>query len=146
MGGLSEHFSKKEFECPCCHQVIINKKLIEKLEKVRTAIGNNPINITSGYRCKKYNTSIDGDINSPHLVGLAADTQCKYSIIDYALMASKVGGIRLGIYPNHLHIDIIEPHPSKFWLVKKYGGKYIYSKYENDLKSFLKGVIGNVID
>ena len=146
MGDLSANFSKWEFECPCCHKIVVNQELVEKLEEVRAAIGNNPITITSGYRCKEYNASINGDINSPHILGLAADTQCKYSIIDYALMAEKVEGIRLGIYPNHLHFDIVKPHPSRYWLVKKYGGKYIYSKNENNLRSFLKGVIGNAVN
>ncbi|GAF67652.1 unnamed protein product, partial [marine sediment metagenome] len=41
-------------------------------------------------------------------------------------------------YPNHIHLDIVKPHPSKYWLVKKYGQKPIYSGNEKNLAKFLK--------
>jgi len=146
MGNLSEHFDSSEFRCPCCKKVKIDLKLIDKLEIVRQVIGNIPIEITSGYRCKKYNQSIGGYSDSPHLTGLAADTKCGLRIVDYALAADLVTGIRLGLYPNHLHIDIIDPWPSKYWVVMKYGSMPIYSKYEYDLKIFLKGVMGDAFN
>ena len=140
MGDLSAHFSKSEFQCPCCGKVKINPRLITKLEEVRKAIGDIPIKITSGYRCKKYNQSINGYIDSPHLYGLAADTRRKgLTIIEYAFKANyRVEGIRLGIYPNHLHIDINPPNPSKYWIVKEYNSKPIYSGKETDLNKFMK--------
>ena len=144
MGDLSAHFSKSEFECPCCKKVKINPKLIIKLEEVRKAIGNIPIEITSGYRCKKYNQSINGYSDSPHLYGLAADTRCGLRTVEYALKAELVQGIRLGLYPNHLHIDIEKQAPSRFWFVRTYNSTPIYSKNEYDLKKFLKEVIGLV--
>ena len=138
MGDLSRNFSKWEFECPCCGKIIISPKLINKLEEVRRVIGNIPIDITSGYRCKKYNQSINGYIDSPHLSGLAADTKCKgLTIIEYTLKAETIEGIRLGIYPNHLHLDIKNPAPSRFWFVRTYNSAPIYSKNEYDLKKFL---------
>ena len=147
MGDLSKHFSKSEFKCPHCGKIIINMQLISKLEEIRKAIGNRPIIITSGYRCKTYNASIDGCLNSPHIEGLAADIKVyDFSIIDLALRANIVQEIRLGLYPNHLHIDIKKPSPSKYWLVREYNSTPIYSKNEKDLKKFLKGVIDNVIN
>ena len=146
MGNLSANFSKYEFQCPCCGKVKINPRLITKLEEVRKAIGDIPIEITSGYRCKKYNQSINGYSDSPHLYGLAADTRCKLGIIDYALKANLVEGIRLGIYPNHLHIDIENPVPSRYWFVRTYNSTPIYSKNEKDLKKFLIEVKANVVN
>jgi hypothetical protein len=144
MGDLSLHFNKKEFECPCCKRVIVNPKLIDKLETISGIIGNLPITITSGYRCEEYNDSIDGDPNSAHLIGEGADIKTSLSSIDLALEAELVRDIRIGIYPRHLHVDIRPACPSRFWFCHKYGQPLIYSKGENDLKKFLKKVINNV--
>ena len=148
MGDLSANFSKYKFQCPCCGKVKINPRLITKLEEVRKAIGDIPIKITSGYRCKKYNQSINGYVDSPHLYGLAADTKCKgLTIIEYAFKANyRVEGIRLGIYPNHLHIDVEKPVPSRYWFVRTYNSTPIYSKNEYDLKKFLIEVKANVVN
>jgi uncharacterized protein YcbK (DUF882 family) len=143
MGDLSLHFSTNEFECPCCKKVEVNTKLIDRLETIRGIIGNLPIEITSGYRCAKYNTSIDGDSNSAHLTGEGADIKTSLSSIDLALKAEVIKDIRLGLYPAHLHIDIKKANPSRFWFCHKYGDPLIYSKGENDLKKFLKKVINN---
>lgn len=140
---MSKHFKQEEFLCPCCKKGKVNPKLIDKLETIREVIGNIPIEIVSGYRCKAYNQSIGGYADSPHIIGLAVDTKCKLRIVDYAILADLVAGIRLGLYPNHLHIDIENPWPSKYWVVRKYGSLPIYSKYEYDLRIFLREVIGN---
>ena len=72
--------------------------------------------------------------------GNAADIQVKgLTPIKLALIIAKsVTGIRIGIYPNHVHIDVIPPNPSRFWLVKKYNQAPIYSGNEMDLKNFLR--------
>lgn len=142
MGDLTEHFNKWEFKCPCSEckhrKIHIDLNLIYRLEEIRELIGNKPINITSGLRCKAENNRVGGSKNSPHVLGKAADIQVKeVKPIEVALMAKLVNGVRLGIYPNHLHVDVVPPNPSKFWLVKKYGGEYIYSKKEKDLVKFL---------
>lgn len=46
---------------------------LQVLEPARKAIGNKPITITSGYRCKKLNEAVGGAANSYHLQGRAAD-------------------------------------------------------------------------
>jgi len=72
--------------------------------------------------------------------GNAADIQVKgMTPIKLALIIAKsVTGIRIGIYPNHVHIDVLPPNPSRFWLVKKYGQVPIYSGSENNLEKFLR--------
>ena len=138
MTKLSANFNSDEFKCPCCGKINISTMLIDKLQQLRDLI-NKPIIITSGYRCPAYNKKIGGYSHSPHLTGEASDIQVKgMSPITIAGIAQRIHNIRLGIYPNHLHIDICPANPSKYWLVKKYGDKPIYSKREKDLAKFLK--------
>ena len=143
MGDLTEQFSKYEFKC-CCSEckhrkIHIDLNLVYRLEEIREIIGNKRIDITSGIRCKAENNRSGGDSNSPHVLGKAADIQVKgIKPVEVALMAELVGGVRIGVYPNHVHFDVIPPNPSKFWLVKKYGQTPIYSGYETDLKKFLR--------
>jgi len=143
MGDLTEHFSKYEFKCPCSEckhrKIHIDLNLVYRLEEIREIIGNKRIDITSGIRCKAENIRSGGDSNSPHLLGKAADIQIKeVKPVEVALMAEPVDGVRIGIYPNHVHIDVLCPNPSRYWLVKKYNQTPIYSGYETDLKNFLR--------
>jgi len=140
---LSEHFQSWEFKCPCSEckhkKIHIDLNLVYRLEEIREIIGNKRIDITSGIRCKAENSRSGGDSSSPHLLGKAADIQIKgVKPVEIALKAEKVNGVRIGIYPNHVHIDVICPNPSRFWLVKKYNQTPIYSGYENDLEKFLR--------
>jgi len=143
MGDLTEHFSKYEFKC-CCSEckhrkIHIDLNLVYRLEEIRELIGGKPINITSGVRCKAENSRSGGDSNSPHVLGKAADIQVKeVKPVEVALMAERVEGVRIGVYPNHVHIDVMPANPSRFWLVKKYGDNPIYSGNENDLEKFLR--------
>lgn len=137
---LSKNFTSEEFQCSCgkCEVKRISPTLVKKLQSLRDRVGE-PIYITSGVRCKAYNKKIGGHPKSPHLDGLAVDCNVKSWVpIDFAIMASKIANIRIGIYPNHIHIDVVPPHPSKYWLVKKYGQKVIYSGSEKNLAKFLK--------
>ena len=135
---INKNFTLDEFKCPCCGEIDISTILIDKLQQLRDLI-NKPIIITSGYRCQHYNKSVGGYSHSPHLTGEASDIQIKgMSPTTIAGIAQRISYIRLGIYPNHLHIDIRPANPSKYWLVKKYGDKPIYSKREKDLAKFLK--------
>lgn len=72
--------------------------------------------------------------------GNAADIQVKgMTPIKLALIVAKnVTGIRIGIYPNHVHIDVIPANPSRFWIVKKYGQAPIYPGSEDNLEKFLR--------
>jgi|SRR3990167_8175779 len=69
---LSEHFSSKEFECPCCQQIKYSNDFIFTLEQFRQDI-DKPILISSGYRCPKHNQDVGGSPRSQHMEGRAAD-------------------------------------------------------------------------
>lgn len=46
------------------------------MERIRAALENRPINITSGYRCEKLNNLVGGSRLSQHLTGQACDFVC----------------------------------------------------------------------
>ncbi len=137
MTKLSEHFHDYEFVCPCCNGGIVADELVLKLQQLRDTI-NKPIKVTSGYRCPIENKKVGGAKNSAHLLGEGVDIQTELSTVTLAMIASKIKGIRIGIYERHLHIDVRPANPSKYWLVKAYGKKAIYSGNEKNLAKFLK--------
>lgn len=81
---LTENFTLEEFQRSAkatAHHIdnripdeyIANvKKLAELLQIVRYELGE-PITVTSGYRCHKLNTLVNGAANSDHKYGAAAD-------------------------------------------------------------------------
>ena len=137
MTKLSEHFHDYEFVCPCCNGGIVSEILVLKLQQLRDTI-NKPIKVTSGYRCPIENKKVGGAKNSAHLLGEGVDIQTELSTVTLAMIACKIEGIRIGMYPNHLHIDVRPANPSKYWIVKKYKQKAIYSGREKNLAKFLK--------
>jgi zinc D-Ala-D-Ala carboxypeptidase len=52
------------------------RALAEGLERVRSALGNKPIHINSGYRCEALNRKVKGARHSRHMEALAADIVC----------------------------------------------------------------------
>lgn len=82
---VSEHFSTKEFSCPCrlesCRLQKISVELLLKLEVVRQQVGR-ALQITSGFRCKGYQRELQKRgyktaKKSQHLQGNAADFTCR---------------------------------------------------------------------
>lgn len=58
-------------------ELLVNAMLtLEKLEEVRKILGNNPILISSGYRCAELNKLVKGSATSAHSFALAADFAC----------------------------------------------------------------------
>ena len=128
---LSKNFDTKEFACPCCDGVMVDNGLVSKLQILRDLI-DLPINISSGYRCRRENKKVGGYPDSPHIDGIAADIIV--SDFDYgelALLALEAGFYRVGLYPfsnsKFLHLDIKPPSPSQAWIRWK-NGKYTYYK------------------
>jgi len=69
---ISPNFNLCEFQCPCCHAVIVHRRLVVALQKLRDSLSR-PITITSGYRCAPHNKAVGGVKGSLHMRGLAAD-------------------------------------------------------------------------
>ena len=138
---------RDKMRCPCkeCEErpYDINDLLLEllyKLEQRLKELGYNLI-ITSGKRCPAYNASVGGYANSPHIFGKAADIKVEgISILELAKICVEIGFSRVGIYPNHVHVDVVRPYPSKYWYVARYGSKAIYSGKEYDFEKFIKKV------
>ena len=107
---MSEHFSEAEFACHCgCGENKINPKLIELLERIRTAFGK-PIKIVSGHRCEKHNKECGGKPHSQHLLGNAADIQVQsikpVEVQNYLLKHFDDDCRGLGRYNSFTHIDV----------------------------------------
>lgn len=111
-GRLAEHFRAKEFACGCdrdeCRTVVVHWALIRLLERMRKQL-EQPLYVSSGYRCPKRNREIGGAPESLHLAGMAADVQASTSIEHLAKVAEAVGAGGIGVYPRHCHVDVGEP-------------------------------------
>ena len=73
---ISDHFMFSEFACRCgCGGGDLDglRSLCGALEVVRSEAGDKPITITSGYRCRRYNTRVKGAKASRHTQSIAAD-------------------------------------------------------------------------
>lgn len=103
MGDLTENFSAKEFNCPCCGMNNLKPKFVWKLQDAKDWLKAQgimmPFVILSGCRCEKHNKDIDGGPDSSHLTGWAADIKCSDSGARYWLLAGlrMVGFRRYGV-------------------------------------------------
>jgi hypothetical protein len=79
---LSPHFSLEELthtdhrtieNVPNSSEINNLKRVADLLEEVKTLLGNKPVMILSGFRCKKLNDAVGSKDTSQHLVGCAAD-------------------------------------------------------------------------
>jgi len=108
------NFSLSEFDCPCCGKNETSHKLISLLDYVRSIIGM-PMEVNSGYRCKKHNKKINGNPESEHLTGEGADIKCESSKMRYLLIktALSIGFNRIGDYPTWIHLGISQDRPQE---------------------------------
>jgi Peptidase M15 len=77
---MSAHFSYSEFRCkgtaiPECRRIWALRTHVRRLEAYRAKIGNKPVRIVSGCRCKQRNQAVGGAKSSQHLFGAASDIQ-----------------------------------------------------------------------
>lgn len=82
------------------------RRLMWRLEALRTKLGNNPIKLTSGFRYYTYNKKIGGANNSQHIYGKAADISVRNvspEKVYKAARESSFGG--LGLYNSFVHVD-----------------------------------------
>ncbi|MGC4937750.1 D-Ala-D-Ala carboxypeptidase family metallohydrolase [Kribbella sp. DT2] len=88
-----------------------------QLEALRHALGDQPLNISSGFRSIPCNAQVGGASNSEHLYGRSADLTGVHSFCKMAQQARNhgFGGILGPGYPDHndhTHLDI---RTSNFW-------------------------------
>ena len=104
---MSKNFDMKEFVDRRTGEVKVNPSLLERLEALRAELGNVPVIINSGFRSMSSNREVAGAEDSQHLFGNAADIsvpgKTPQEIADAAI---KVGFTGIGIYPNHVHVDV----------------------------------------
>ena len=94
--------------------------LAAALEKVRAVLGNNPIQINSGYRSPEVNKAVGGARASAHLTGQAVDFTCPGFGTPLAVCeAIKAAGIELDQliheYGRWVHLGI-NPSPRRQYL------------------------------
>ena len=106
---ISEHFYLIEFESPDTHEVMLDFRLLIRLEMVRDC-ALSPIIIRSGYRTPEHNTSIPGAAkNSYHLKGMAADISCKKLTFSELLsIVTRCGFNGIIVHNKHqyIHVDV----------------------------------------
>lgn len=109
MGDLTINFSRSEFACKCgCGFDVVDFELLNVLQGIRYTYGR-PIIITSGCRCRAYNSSVQGARDSQHCYGKAADIVVDgvepVKVYDYlsSIFEDRYG---IGKYDNWTHLDV----------------------------------------
>lgn len=117
MTQLTDHFSLAEltttttgYDNAPSNEIIDNlQTLAQALEKVRTALHNNPIKVLSGYRSPDVNHSVGGSKTSAHMNGLAADFIVGNMTIKEVFDTLRKSGIvydQLILEPSWVHIGL----------------------------------------
>ena len=120
---LSRNFQLSEFACKCgCGQMpdpdsAEFKYLASKLQEIRDDC-RFPLQINSGFRCKKHNKKVGGASDSSHLKGLAVDISITndYARLVFMESAIKAGIRRIGIAKAYIHIDTDDDKNNAIWV------------------------------
>lgn len=106
-----DNFLLDEFNCPCCGANAMKLQFLRKLDAARNLAGI-PFKITSGFRCEKWNDKIDGEPDSRHLIGEAADIRARTSEARGRIIKAcqEVGLVSFSISkkPGFVHVDTYE--------------------------------------
>lgn len=105
---LTEHFTRKELECPCCGIFTMKPDFVFMLERIRKEV-DEPMHVESGQRCLRKNTKLKKAASqSPHLSGEAVDITCRSDRLRGKLTAAAIkhGATGIGQYEGHVHIDV----------------------------------------
>ena len=116
-GKLTDHFSKKEFDCQCgCGTGEISMELVEKLEQARLDYGRG-MRINSGIRCLEHNRSIGSKDTSSHIKCVAAYVSCTTMSERLKLVTILLKYFtRLGINKKFIHVDVDSDKPNGVFL------------------------------
>ena len=110
---LSANFNSPEFDCNgngCCTETVIDPKLVEILQKIRTHFGA-AVTVNSGYRCPTYNSKVSKSTKSKHTMGMAADIVVKGKTPrEVAQYCESIGIKGIGLYEtdkdgHFVHVD-----------------------------------------
>ncbi len=104
-----KYFTRQELECRCgCGQDTVDWELAEILDSIRDYF-HEPVTVTSGNRCRRYNAQVGGAMNSQHLYSKAADIKVQgvepADVADFAEeYLQETGGV--GRYNSFTHVDV----------------------------------------
>lgn len=117
---ISAHFTLREHVCKGCGGSCGNPQpahpdLYPKLDRIREAI-DEPLIVTSGYRCEAHNAKVGGAPRSRHLYGDAVDVKPasgRQDVLDEIVRQAVTLGFR-GIkrYDRWVHLDL---RPGDLW-------------------------------
>jgi hypothetical protein len=142
---LSEHFTFDEMTAsdaaqrrgwdntPNADHTANLMRLAAFLERVRVVLGNKPISITSGYRCKLVNDSVGSKDTSQHRFGCAADIRVVGMTprqVCEAIIKSKLEYDQVILEFNswtHVSIPLLEFKPRRSGLIIDSAGTRLYS-------------------
>jgi len=106
---ISHNFYREEFNCKCaCGFNVVDAELLKVMQIIRDHF-DQPIRITSGNRCFRYNTEIGGTDKSYHKKGMACDFQVRNIKTELVLefidqeFPEKYG---VGTYNTFNHLDV----------------------------------------
>jgi uncharacterized protein YcbK (DUF882 family) len=105
---VGKHFTRSEFACRCgCGFDTVDVETIKVLDDLRDCF-EQPVHITSGCRCYKYNREVGGQLRSQHVFGRGADVVVHNvsPITVYAYLDSKYKDqYGIGKYQDFTHVD-----------------------------------------
>jgi zinc D-Ala-D-Ala carboxypeptidase len=99
------------------------KRTMWKLQAMRRAMGNAPINISSGFRSVTCNSRVGGSTNSRHMYGDAADLVGSHSLCNLARAARNHGFREIlgpGYVGHHDHTHVAH-RSNRFWSASNCG-------------------------
>lgn len=125
MEMLSQYVERRKYMCKCCGLIKPEgiEKIIEDYDYFQSILFGVydlvaeiwKVEMTSGYRCEKYNAKVGGAKYSPHIYGLAIDFKPKNmddrgKIIEYLRRFSnfiRIGHKKYEKDKKHIHIDVM---------------------------------------
>ena len=150
---ISPHFKASEFQCKCGagHDFQLDTDLVDKLEKLFTALDCSKIVISSGFRCVEHDKKVGGTGTGQHTLGKAADFCCYGQdgklIVTYNVCcaAQDVGFTGIArINDSYTHCDV---RSSGKWYGDETKGNgsvttdfYEYFKMQKEAKPMMNGI------